>query len=429
MRSKSPGRVSLAIALTVCTLAVVNGVVHFGAGIVVLGAAIALTAGRSGSGRSGSGRSGSALVNAVAFLVGAGSVSAVVLVFAGSAWIVEVLFVLVVFVGTAARGFGGRVAAVGQAVMFAFLALFIAPVAPGADRFGWALLAAAVAYGSTLLASVGEPREVPDEDDQPNLRAHVWRGVRAALPIGLAFGLGGLLFPGHQVWAVTAAFVIGVGTASRGEAVFRGAQRTFGAILGTIGATLLASVLDGRAPLSVGLILVFLGVGLYLRQVSYMFWAVAVTSVLALLYGLNGQTDAALLRERILAGLLGGACAIVPALLLAPIRTRALVLKRAGAALRSIGAALRGEPGQTAALVRRAESDIAALRYAAGPLLAIRRFHRRAEVAWVDGLTAALPDLRALAAGQTQTRQRLAHTTREIAAGVKAAAERRGAST
>lgn len=405
------------VALTVCVLGALNGVAHFGASIVVLGATVALTAARPGP--------DAGPARAAAFLLATATVSVVALVSGRSGRVVPALFVLVVFAGTAGRGLGGKVAVVAQSVMFAFLALFIAPVnihGDGVSTVGWALLAAVVAYGAAYAASRSTTlRPVRDDDAQPRVGMHVWRGVRASLSIGLAFVLGGLLFPGHQVWAVVAAFVIGVGTVSRGDAVLRGVQRTLGAALGTLGATLLASVVGGRGLLSVGLILLFLGGGLYLRQISYVYWAVAVTSVLALLYGLNGPTDTDLLGVRVLAGLLGGACAIGPAVFLAPIRTRAVVLKRAGAALRSIGVALRqnGEPDDT---VRAAERDIAALRAAAAPLLVTRRFHRREEVGWVDRLTAARPDLRALSTGQEGARQRLARTTREVTAGVKAAA-------
>jgi hypothetical protein len=412
------------LALTICTLGPLNGVVHFGAGIVVLGAAVALTAARPGRHNDIPHRHRAMLVP-----LGLLSVSAVALVFAGSLWAGDALFVVVVFIGTAARAIGPRAALAGRAVMLPLMALFIAPVKLGghpAATIGWALLAAAVANGWTLLVSLSEPRAEPLADEEPeptNVRVHMWRGTRSALSMALAFVLGQWLFPDHWTWAVIAAFTIGIGTASRGEAVLKGVQRVFGAVLGTLGATLLAAVVADRRLLSVALIMLFLALGIYLRQFNYLFWAMSITSVLALLYGLNGQTGGAhMLRERILAGLVGGACAIVPAVLLSPIRTRALVLKRAGAALRSVGAALRGGPDDTAALVRRAERDIEALRDAARPLLAIRRFHLRPEVAWVDGLTGALPDLRALPTDHGGPKQRLARTTSDIAGSVRAAA-------
>ena len=71
-----------------------------------------------------------------------------------------------------------------------------------------------------------------------------------------------------------------------------------------------------------------------------------------------------------------------------------------------------------------AERRIAALREAAAPLLAVRRFHRRRELAWVEALTGLLPQLRTLAqrpddrAALTQ----VMHTLTAVADDVRAAA-------
>src|SRR5204863_561543 len=104
------------------------------------------------------------------------------------------------------------------------------------------------------------------------------------------------------------------------------------------------------------------------------------------------------------------------------IRTHALVLKRAGAALRSIRAALET---RDAAHARRAEHDIHAVRDAAKPLLVIRAVYRRPEVEWVTALTEALPDLRALptdAGGAAAGR--LGLTAKRVGAEVREAAQR-----
>src|SRR6185437_14573875 len=248
-----------------------------------------------------------------------------------------------------------------------------------ARTIGWAVLAATVAGLWTILFAVllpdgerdGEPGREPgrEPDGEPAggplsagpaaetetaaARVHVWRGARSAVSLALAFVLGQTLFPEHWPWAVVAAFTIGVSARTRGDVLLKGAQRIVGAVVGTAGATLLTGPVAGHDAVAVLLILVFLTAGLFLREYNYLWWAMAITAVLALLYGLQGASSStALLRERLLAGLLGAACAIGPALVLAPIHTRALVLKRAGAALRSVRAALES---RDAADARRAE--------------------------------------------------------------------------
>jgi hypothetical protein len=313
------------------------------------------------------------------------------------------------------------------------MALFIAPVrleGGPAHTIGWAVLAATIAGLWTVLFAIvirEEPEPAagtaaPDTAPDAAARVHVWRGARSAVSLALAFLLGQTLFPDHWPWAVVAAFTIGVSARTRGDVLLKGAQRILGALVGTIGATLLTVVVAGHRGVAVLLILVFLAAGLYLREYNYLWWAMAITAVLALLYGLQGEAGgASLLRERLLAGLVGAACAIVPALLLAPIRTHALVLKRAGAALRSVRTALETrEPADA----RRAELDIEALRDAAKPLLVVRYVYRRPEVDWVTSLVDRVPDLRALPTDHSgAAAERLGRAAKRVGAEVRTAAE------
>ena len=426
-------RTVLPLLATVLTLLPVAAHAHVGAGIVVLGAAICLTSARVGHPGTGPG-DGTAggtrrhLVRLLLMPVTVVGVSALAVVFTLSLAAGDALFVVLVFLATAARAVGPRAAAVGRAAMLPLMALFIAPVhlAGGPARtLGWALLAATIAGLWTILFTILLPEEPGPSlpaDTTTAARVHVWRGARSAVSLALAFLLGQTLFAEHWPWAVIAAFTIGVSARTRGDVLLKSAQRILGALIGTAGATLLSVAVSGHPGLGVLLILVFLATGLFLREYNYLWWAMAITAVLALLYGLPGETGgASLLRERLLAGLVGAACAIGPALWLAPVRTRALVLKRAGAALRSLRAALES---RDEAAAQRAEHDIHALRDAAKPLLVIRRVHRRPEVEWVTSLTEALPDLRALpgdAGGAAAGR--LGRTAHRVGAEVRAAAQ------
>jgi hypothetical protein len=432
-------RTVLPLVATVLTLLPVAAGVRLGAGIVVLGAAICLTGARVGYAGQGGRRHLARLLLMPVTIIG---ISAVAVVFTLSLAAGDALFVVVVFVATAARAIGPRAAAVGRAAMLPLMALFIAPVHlegggenSTARTIGWAVLAATVAGLWTMLFAVLLPDRFSDgvpvdggaapstETPKTAARVHVWRGARSAVSLALAFVLAQTLFPQHWPWAVVAAFTIGVSARTRGDVLLKGAQRILGALVGTAGATLLTGAVAGHDGVAVLLILVFLTAGLVLREYNYLWWAMAITAVLALLYGLQGETgSAALLRERLLAGLLGAACAIGPALVLAPVRTHALVLKRAGAALRSVRAALES---RDAADARRAEHDIHALREAAKPLLVVRPVYRRAEVEWVTALSGALPDLRALPTdGSGAAAGRLGLTAQRVGAEVREAAQR-----
>jgi hypothetical protein len=421
---KVAARTVLPLIATVLTLIPIAGRAHVGAGIVVLGAAICLTGARAHRSEPAGRRH---LVRLLLIPVTIIGIAAVAVVFSMSLAAGDTLFVVLVFLSTAARAVGPKAAAIGRAAMLPLMALFIAPVhleGGPAHTVAWAVLAATIAGLWTILFAIvirEEAEPVTPAVDTSAGKTHVWRGARSAVSLALAFLLGQTLFPDHWPWAVIAAFTIGVSARTRGDVLLKGAQRILGALVGTVGATLLTAVVAGHHGVAVLLILVFLTAGLYLREYNYLWWAMAITAVLALLYGLQGATGgASLLRERLLAGLVGAACAIGPALLLAPVRTHALVLKRAGAALRSLRAALETRDPADA---RRAELDIAELRDAAKPLLVVRRVYHRPEVDWVTTLADRVPDLRALPTDPTgAAAERLGRATKQVGAEVRAAA-------
>jgi hypothetical protein len=180
---------------------------------------------------------------------------------------------------------------------------------------------------------------------------------------------------------------------SRGEVLVRSGQRLAGAALATAAATPLAAAVAPHRPLAVAVILAVLGAGTYLRERSYVWWAMAVTASLALLYGLLGQTGGVgLLGQRLLAIGVGATCAIGPALVLAP-RTRNLVRKRTGTCIRRLRDLL-DEPG--VASLRRLETAVVELERVAVPLRLARGRTARVEREWVRRFTGTGPAARAL---------------------------------
>ncbi|WP_432825262.1 FUSC family protein [Dactylosporangium sp. CA-092794] len=410
------------VLATVVTLAPIGGAAHTGVGIVVLGAAVSLMAGRSAQ-RHSPWRLLLVPVGAVVVAVFA------VLFHAGHAY-GDAFFVVAVAGATAARALGPAAGRFGRALVLPLIGMLIAPIDPTGHplrTLAWATLAVFVAEAYVLLARLmpgTTAAEEPPSTAAP--RIHVWRGVQSALALTLAFAAGQAFFGEHWPWLVISAYTVGAAARSRGEALLRGAHRTLGALGGTLVATAVAFAIGDRRPLAVVLLLVVLAAGFYLRQYAYAWWAASVTAALALLYSLlgTGATDALpLLALRLLGVVAGALCAILPATLLAPIRTGAVLRKRTAEALRAI------RDGLSAGDLGPAERHIAALREAAAPLLAIRRFHRRRELDWVDALTGLRPDLRTLSA-RPDDRAALGRVRRvlgEVAADVRAAsAEARG---
>jgi Fusaric acid resistance protein-like len=76
---------------------------------------------------------------------------------------------------------------------------------------------------------------------------------------------------------------------SRGEVLIRSGQRFLGALAATVVASPLAQVLAPYPLVVVGILLVVFALGWYLREVSRVWWAAAITSVLALASTLWGE--------------------------------------------------------------------------------------------------------------------------------------------
>ncbi|MBO3748438.1 FUSC family protein [Streptosporangiaceae bacterium NEAU-GS5] len=310
----------------------------------------------------------------------------------------DALFVASVFAALYVRRFGRAAARLGQAATVAMLALFIAPAAPGEEpvhALGWAIAACLAAWvwnqiGGLIVRTPSETDPEADQQARKGLRPTTKLALQSGAALALAFVTGRLLFPDHWAWTVITAYTVTVGARSRGHVVHKGVQRFAGAIAGTASATLVAGPLAGRSGLTVALIFVCLFGGLVLRERSYAYWSFAMTSMLALLYGLAGQGGAELLGERLIEVVLGTLCGIVPAFLLAPIRTEALIRRYLGQALAALSDAL---DGTQAPYGRR----LTALRAAAEPGLLLRGRGKAGRLASaVVPLTACGPHLAAL---------------------------------
>ncbi|WP_327290698.1 FUSC family protein [Streptomyces sp. NBC_01198] len=244
------------------------------------------------------------------------------------------------------------------------------------------------------------------------LQPHTRLSVQLTAAMGAAFAVGHLLFPHHWTWTVITAFVVCSAARARGDVVHRSGLRVAGAFSGAVTGTVLAHLVAGVPPAAVAVIFCYLFVGVWLRDVSYAVWAFCVTSLLAVLYSLNGEQGSALLLQRPEGILAGSACGILAAYFVLPLRTETVMRGRAARALQILQDLLTAvrqphpEPAALRKLARALDraardlSDAAASARAHRALLGRRAAEGAAPHAadWADTLAECVREARALAA-------------------------------
>ncbi len=160
-------------------------------------------------------------------------------------------------------------------------------------------------------AEAGRARAQPAT--QPPTRPPLRRVAQAALAIGIAVVLGGIVMPGRWYWAAFAAFVVFLGTRSRGESIAKAAQFMLGTIAGVVAGTLVATALSGHPYLSLAGIIVAVFLAFQASTVAYgmmMFW---ITIILGLLFGMLGFFAPDLLLTRLVEAAIGSASGVAVA--------------------------------------------------------------------------------------------------------------------
>ena len=291
-----------------------------------------------------------------------------------------------------------------------------------------ALAAAAV---RTLPAREAPAHDPPRRPARKGVQPQTRLTAQLAAAMAAAFAAGHLAFPHHWAWTVITAFVVCSGARSRGDVVHRSGLRVTGAFAGAVTGTLAAHLVAGEPLLAVTVILGYLFVGTWLRDVTYAVWAFCVTSLLAVLYSLNGDHGTgALLLQRPEGILLGSACGILAASFVLPLRTRTVMRARAARTLQALQdlltAARDPAPDRTAlrTLARDADRACRDLDTAAAAPRARRALLRpRPGTAghaaeWADALSLCVRRARALAAAPPEdlaaARPGLALTARNI---------------
>src|SRR5690348_3179399 len=177
-------------------------------------------------------------------------------------------------------------------------------------------------------------------------------GVAAAIAIGA-------LISGHRwYWAVIAAFIVGTGVGSRGEAMIKALQRLAGTLAGIVMGMLLASAVSSHTDLALGLALACVFFAFYAFQAAYGIMMFCITLMLALLYGLVGQFEPHLLVLRLEETAAGAAVGVLAAVMLLPVRQGEVFRRAAREFLLALKETLSKACGADAATSARAMGEL-----------------------------------------------------------------------
>ena len=193
---------------------------------------------------------------------------------------------------------------------------------------------------------------------QPPLR----QAIQVTLASAAAIAVGEALSPQRWYWAVLATYFVFVGTASSGETLARAWSRTLGTALGVALGLLAGHFAQGHPGLEVGLIFVFLFLGVYFLRVSYTAMIFFITSLLSLLWGLLGRLSEGLLVIRLTETAIGAAFGAIAAIFILPTRTRDVVSSAVAETLDAIATVVQTGTQHLLDPARNRESAVAAAR-------------------------------------------------------------------
>ncbi|HVW80745.1 MAG TPA: FUSC family protein [Mycobacteriales bacterium] len=370
----------------------------------------------------------------------------------------DALFALGMTAGIWLRRFGPHLRRVGALVSSALLAMLVTPapaVALGANPPSrwWAAVIALVALGwLRLVQHLAERFGVVTPDSSgaspvqysPARPAREGPWHRRMLPssrmalqmgvaLGAAFACGRAAFGMHWTWVVLSAYIVGSGNRGRADVTYKAVLRILGAAAGTVLAELVSHAFPPRDDWSIVVLFAVLTVAMWLRPLSYAYWAAGMTSALALLYDFYGEAGTNLLATRLEGILLGASIGVIAAWVVLPIRNVDAVRRQLAIAFATVAGVLASPEVEPAF----AEADLARFRVAAelaglagASLRWLERFPARArggysyavasraladcakELAPGEGhrLVMALDDRRELSAEVTRARRALAAT-------------------
>ncbi|WOC13895.1 FUSC family protein [Gordonia sp. MP11Mi] len=209
---------------------------------------------------------------------------------------------------------------------------------PEQDRFSAsvALVSGWLPGSSTVSATASNEKAAPSVAARldPSVRA----GIQMTVAATISVVAGVLISADRFYWAVLATFVTFMGANNAAEQVRKGAFRVIGTVLGVVVGALVAEAVGQNVPLSITVILVSLFFGIYLMRISYAFFAMSITILVAQLYVQLAELSAELLEMRVLETVIGAAAAVATVIFVLPLRTSRVVRVATGEFLAALSA-------------------------------------------------------------------------------------------
>ncbi|GGA30492.1 FUSC family protein [Dyella nitratireducens] len=227
---------------------------------------------------------------------------------------------------------------------------FLLPIVIALLALFWVNVVHMLAQGFGLLKPVKLPVAAPAPPAESTLRpiASTRMAIQMALALGLSFAIGYVVFPQHWAWVVLTAFIVNSGNRGRLDVAHKSVLRVLGAAAGTVMAGLISIHLGiGRSAMVI-LMLTMIFLGVWLRLISYGWWALFVTVVLALLQDFVGVSASHMMWSRLEEIAVGAVIGVTVAWFVLPVRSTGTLRRRIADALAALATALdRQQPTRT----------------------------------------------------------------------------------
>lgn len=183
--------------------------------------------------------------------------------------------------------------------------------------------------------------EPPGDDDSERTPVFAYdnrtrSAIQAVLGGGLAVVGGELVSHQRWYWAVLTVFVVFLGASSAGATLIKSARRVAGTVVGIFAGAACALVVAENVPATIVLILVCVFGMVFFARTSQVVMTFFVTTMLGLIYSLLGTFDIDVLGVRLAETAVGAAAGVLAAVVIVPVRTRAVMLDDVGTTLEDL---------------------------------------------------------------------------------------------